>query len=520
MVGIQKNKYLNQAVIHNMLARLALVSLLVFTSFYHLSAQISQPHRLEREIKDNEDYFNLISAEDMGLMLYRESADKGSKGMKKWEFSSIDTALNTRWNKFYDIDFEFHLLGYAYSDKKVYLLFRDGYSIKDDFVIVKMDVLTGDTLHFPVRKLVPLNLTHFEVVGNTALIGGMINYRPTIVHHTLSTGKSKVIPGIYRGESEILELKVDPKTKTFNVLITEKTFDKRLTITLMSFDESGVLLQNTKLEPENDKSLIFAGSTPFKDNEIMVTGTYSHKRSTYSRGIFIAKIDEIGNQHIDYYSYADLDNFFNYMTVRHEARVKRRIERKKIKGKKAKFTYRLLVRDVIEKDGSYVMIGEAFYPRYNNGSYYGGFGDPFSPFRNTNFLGYKFTHAVVVGFNSQGEILWNNSFEINDVESYDLDEVVSVGVEGDKVILLYLYDGVIRSKIIENEEVVEGKSSDDIKLNNENDVVKHNKDEYGGVDNWYDNFFYAYGIQKIKSKDSNASAPTREVFFINKITYQ
>src|SRR5690606_17776855 len=244
--------------------------------------------------------------------------------------------------------------------------------------------------------------THFEIVGNAALIGGMINYRPTIVHYDMETRKSKVIPGIYRVESQILELKVDSETETFNVLITEKTLNRYLTITLMSFTEDGVLLQNTKLEPEGEKSLIFAGSTPFKDDEIMVTGTYSNKRSTYSRGIFIAKIDGYGNQQIAYYSYADLENFFKYMPARREARVQKRIERKRIKGKKAKFTYRLLVRDVIEKDGSYVMIGEAFYPRYHSSSFFGSHGNPFRSYRGSDFVGYKFTHAIVIGFNSNG----------------------------------------------------------------------------------------------------------------------
>lgn len=495
--------------------RLIIIFNLVYQSFISASiAQITQPQRFELEIESQEEYPTIFSLEEKGIMFFRESDEKGARGMKKWEFTAIDPTLKTRWTKLYDIDYDQIILGYAYSGEQVSFLLRQGLSEKDDYFIINMDVSSGDTVHHMVKKLVPMELTHFEVVGNTSLIGGIINNRPTLVHYDFRSGRSKVIPGIYKGESKILELKIDQKNKTFNVLITEKTIDRLMTITLMSFDEDGVLLQNTKLDAEEDKSLIFAASTPFKENEIMVSGTYSHKRSSYSRGIFIARVDPFGNQAIDYYTYADLDNFFKYMPAKREARVRKRIERKKIQGKKIKLTYRLLVRDVIENDGNYVMVGEAFYPRYNSGGFY----NPFQLSNESKFVGYKFTHAIVIGFNSDGEILWDNSFEINDVETYSLDdEVVNVGFENGKVSLLYLYDGEIRSKIVDGNEVVEGKITEDIKLNNENEILKTTKDEYGGLEKWYGNYFYAYGIQKIKNKGGHSSSLGKEVFFINKI---
>lgn len=492
----------------------------VVMSGFYAQSQITQPQRFEITINSNEDYHRIFSADQLGLMMYRESEEKAERGMKKWEFSAIDTSLNKRWTKILSIDYKLDVVGYAYSDQNAYFLLKSALSAKDDFGLIKMDMLSGDTIYHQIKQLIPMELTHFEIVGNCILIGGMINYRPTIVHYDLEAKKSKVIPGIYKGESQILELKVDPESKTFNVLITEKTLNRLLTITLMSFNEDGVLLQNTKLEPEDEKSLIFAGSTPFKDDEIMVTGTFSHKRSTYSRGIFIAKIDGYGNQEIAYYNYPDLENFFKYMPAKREARVQKRIERKRVKGKKVRFTYRLLVRDVIEKEGNYVMVGEAFYPRYHSNSFIGGYPSPFRGHGGSDFVGYKFTHAIVIGFNSAGEVLWDNSFEINDVESYTLnDEVVNVGIEGDKIVLLYLYDGEIRSKIIAGDEVIEGKSSDDIRLNSESEVVKSYKDEYGGLENWYDNYFFAYGVQRIRSKEGGADISGKEVFFINKVSF-
>ncbi len=38
-----------------------------------------------------------------------------------------------------------------------------------------------------------------------------------------------------------------------------------------------------------------------------------------------------------------------------------------------------------------------------------------------------------------------------------------------------------------------------------------------GFEHWYDNFYLAYGIQKIKNSKDNDTKLNRRVFYINKI---
>lgn len=135
------------------------------------------------------------------------------------------------------------------------------------------------------------------------------------------------------------------------------------------------------------------------------------------------------------------------------------------------------------------------------------------------FDGYKYTHAVVLGFDQKGKLLWDNSFEINDVISYNLEKFVNASVEKDKIVLLYLYENVVRSKIISNNKVLEGKAFNDIKLKFEDDVVKNNDNKIGGLEHWYGNNFFAFGVQTIRNFKYTGIKPSREVFYINKITY-
>jgi hypothetical protein len=306
--------------------------------------------------------------------------------------------------------------------------------------------------------------------------------------------------------------------------MTERTMDRRNTVSTKTFDENGEILKNATLSPDQKFNFLYGRSTTFDDNLQFILGTYSLGNSNYSRGIYIAKLDEEGREEINHYNFGDLNNFFSYMKAKRQDRIKKRIARRKIKGKNVKFNYRLLVHDVIEKEGKYIMLAEAYYPRYTNSNYFYGpgfnsFGRSRGDMQSMYFDGYKYTHAVVLGFDQKGKLLWDNSFEINDVISYNLEKFVNASVEKDKIVLLYLYENVVRSKIISNNKVLEGKAFNDIKLKFEDDVVKSNDNKIGGLEHWYGNNFFAFGVQSIRNFKYPGIKPNREVFYINKITY-
>ena len=88
------------------------------------------------------------------------------------------------------------------------------------------------------------------------------------------------------------------------------------------------------------------------------------------------------------------------------------------------------------------------------------------------------------------------------------------------MVLFYLYNDEIRTKIISGSEVVEGKTFNSVKLMFDDDVAnKNHVTNIGGLDKWFDHNFLAYGVQKIKNiKDSGVKLNLR-VFYINKILY-
>ena len=165
-----------------------------------------------------------------------------------------------------------------------------------------------------------------------------------------------------------------------------------------------------------------------------------------------------------------------------------------------------MIHDIIKMDDHFIMLGEAYYPKYSSytssSSFYtnpgtSSFGNRDS-YNSYNFAGYKYTHAVIIAFDKNGKVIWDNSFEINDVLSLTLEQFVHPNIQDDQIILLYNYENVIRSKIIRGSEILEGKSFNDIQLKFEDDVVNNNS-EFGGIEKWYGDAFYAFGVQKIKN---------------------
>ena len=78
---------------------------------------------------------------------------------------------------------------------------------------------------------------------------------------------------------------------------------------------------------------------------------------------------------------------------------------------------------------------------------------------------------------------------------------------------------MIRSKLIQNADVLEGKSFNDINLMFQDDVIEKNDTDFGGLEKWFGNRFYAYGVQNIKNLKDAGVKLSRKVFFINKILY-
>lgn len=496
------------------------VFLLMLTCLAPTRAQLVQSLRFEVPLGALEKNFEVIPMQDAGLYLQRRlSLPQGDQ----IEIARLDTAFGVVWRGYLPIEKSAMLMGTRTDNNYLYLLFRLAEPSTKDLTLYAIDQHQGNFIRYTIRNFIPFVPSDFQISPQAAIIGGYFNRIPVVIYFPFAGQKTKVLPGLLNESGELTQIKTYTDG-SFDVLISARNVKGQQTIWIKNYDPDGSILRNMALEPEDNKHLIFARSVKTNSDMQIVAGVYGGRNSDYSKGIFIASIDPSGLQHLKYYNYGDLENFFKYMKAKREQRVRDRISRRKVKGKKIRFNYRFLVHDIIPYKDQYVLLGEAFYPKYVtvDRASYGGFFSPYSLSRNAMvrdgrvFDGYRYTHAVVMGFDNDGGLIWDNSFEINDVKTFTLEQFVKIRPQPDKIALLYMFENQLRTKTIKDNAVLEGKMSEPLKTRAGTEIARMENDNPGKLEYWYGDYFFAWGVQEILNPETGR----RRVFFINKISYR
>lgn len=470
-------------------------------------AQVTQTGRYEIPMFErNESRYTASSLGESGMVVYRRLTGKKEDA---FEIIKLDTLLKENWRGSVPVSKKLDVIQVRSAGGNFYMLLKDPAYIGKDFVIITINPSTSSFRSYPVKNIIPFYPTEFVLTGKAALIGGYFNSRPLVLSYSFDQQSSRILPGFFNAPGELDQIKLNPDGTT-DILVSARNFEKRRAIWLRTYDAQGELLRTTILQPDEDKHLLFGRSIKLADGRQLVAGIYG-RFTEYSRGVFVAVIEPTGLYTIQYHNFAELKNFFSYMRAKQQKRVKERIERKTIKGRKIKFNYRLLVHDLVPFNNELLLIGEAFYPNYVYPRFY-------NPQARTEriFDGFKYTHAVVIGFQKDGRLTWDNSFEINDVKTYQLQQFVRVQAEEKRILLMYLFDNVIRSKIIYNDEVLEGKTADKLRTGGQEEELDKEEENTEKMDAWYGKYFFASGTQNLRGRRGGH----RQVFFINKITYR
>ena len=472
-----------------------------------LLAQVQQIARYEIPILErNEPRYTAVRLGTNGMMIYRRTVGKKDD---QFELIKLDTALREQWKGTITVSKKLDVVQTKSLNNTFYMLLKDPAYIGKDFIILALNQENSSYRTYPVKNIIPFYPAEFVLTGKSALIGGYFNSRPLVLQYNFELQSSRILPGFFNSPGELDQIKLNSDGTT-DIVVSARNFEKRRALWIRTYDAQGELVRTSIIQPDEDKHLLFGRSIKLPDGRQLVAGIYG-RFTEYSRGVFVALVDAGGTYTIKYYNFSELKNFFSYMRARQQQRVKERIERKTIKGKKIKFNYRLLVHDLIDYNNEFLLIGEAFYPHYVYPRNYNPQARP-----ERIFDGYKYTHAVVIAFRKDASLSWDNSFEINDVKSYQLQQFVRVLPDADKILLMYLFDNVIRTKIILHDQVVEGKTGEKIKSGAVGEELDREEENTEKLDAWYGDYFYASGTQSLKGRRGGY----RQVFFIHKITYR
>jgi hypothetical protein len=518
----------------------ALLSLCFFTICYSVSGQVVK--RVELPLQNANTAYQTMPLGPKGVLLISKP-DKGTYNVQKF-----DTNLERIWSIDGPVESNLDYVASCYDGQAVFLLFSKYRS--SVYQIVKVNIGPGFVETFTINTVDRFEITDFKTLGYSVFMAGMVRNEPVLIHTNLTTSQTRVLPSAIKGSNAIQTVEVDTTHHLVNVCFAVKK-GRQTKIVARSYEETGELYVQASIDPEDDYSLLSGRLQILNDSVRMVIGTYGYRNmqstsNAASQGLYISKIvnDEI--VFTRYHSFTDFSNFFNYMNERQQEKMERKIRKKKESGDDLKLNYRLLVHDIVPRDNQFLLIAEVFYPeyRYQNPNMMGGFGygsmmmgggypfgmglynpylwNPMYGGRGYNqqvFDGFTYTHAILADVDQNGKLLWDNSISFDNVKSMELREKIKVQSEPNGTTqLVYSHNGGIRSKLIKGSKVIDNNRVVDNSTTVEGDKVR--KTSTDDIDYWFDNFYLAWGEQRIVNAQGDVQTRgRRNVYYLNKISF-
>ena len=532
---------------------------LFFLLLPFLSISQDKPLRVEIEAKYNSDSYVIIPFGENGVILFFQSTESIDKTNHKWYFTLYDTDFKEVWTKEQAVNKGFRFMFFDYSEQYLYLYLENKYSSgsKGNFQILKIDVVNSSISTFNSEISKKSTITGFKVINDVAMLSGytlpskgktisqtvlsftlvplitgmnLKRYQPLIYLYDMASKTGKIVENEYPAQAYVDGLTKDTLQSSY--LLSIKNFIPRKT-NIMHIDEyniSGEKLSTISLTTNNEKrKLNTAKVASLNQNEKVIIGTYNNNTkgnsanpafsgfSEGSNGIYVANTNNNIQQNITFYNFSKFKSFYSYLTARRTFKMIKKATKLEAKGKEILYDYKLLVHDIIERDSSYIMIAEAYYPEYHqvHRTTFDIYGRPTTTTEMV-FDGYRYTNAIIACFNKKGEILWENSFDMFNILTFNLHERIKVLIDGEDIVLAYNYAGDIASKVIQGNDVIESKEYTKIETSYNNDKVINDYDS--DMEYWYGNYFISYGYQRIRNKQMDKSR--RTVFYFNKIAFQ
>lgn len=507
----------------------AIILILFFVGVQgQLSAQIEQPVRAEIEIAWDESVYNIISLEKSGVLLIRQVI-KNLSSMKDrdWEIVRYDTDLKEVWKNTFVEDVNFRLFGYDHRGRYAYLLYKRGENRDANLILKRITVETGKVESFDFSSVVDMEITYFETLNNKIILGGYYNSKPVVAVISLATKLAVVLPNVFNENADLLDIKIDELNNIFTVLVSEREENKNYTIAVKNFDEDGNLIRDARIMTDSEKSLTAGRVTNLDALGQRIIGTYSNKKIDASQGIFIANLKMDGSQEIEYHTFGDLNNFFSYLPPNRRDRMNRKY-RSKENGRSALLNQRMMFSDLVPTQNGHIAVITGYQPLFtdsnpvsmNRYQYVPNtFGTAFTA-RDREARFYRYQFVSLIAFDNTGKLLWDNAMELRDKEMESLEDLVYVYPEPYRTIMMYMSENEIVYQVVNKNEIIEPKTYEEIALEYEDDKIRSFTYETEGLQHWYDEYFFAFGVQRIKNREVEEVENDRKVFYINKVIYR
>ena len=495
-------------------------------------ADPDQPLRIEIPAKSDNETYRVIPCDSNGMILFFKSLETVDEIKTRWYFSFYDRDLQSLWVKsvplLSTLDFRFQVLRH---DTLTLCFAGAGKNKGTEPAIQVLRVILKKGAFILNSAMIPANaeITFFDAAAGKVWLGIQPKNDPgQVVFLNLARGSmQKFLLG--KGNFIVMRwMGVDTTGCSIRAVVSRQVTKKIWEHYLVSYDTVGNIRNEVPVSP----GLTGYDLTNFEvcrrdGGSEMLFGAYAipssgsgqkMKMMEESSGLFTILVENGVQRETRFTNYLELKSANNLLSEKDILSLKKKALKKNKNIGEYSLDFTMVLHKIVPWKEGYLLMTEFYYPQYRTENYtdFDYYGRPYSNSYSV-FDGYRYTNALVAGYDKSGKILWDNTLEIRNLVSYELDPKVTAYPSGDELVLAYLSDGKIASKIIKEGGVIEKLDFSPVDLMYPNDKLL--AETRSRLVPWYGNYFLCYGYQEIKNiaLDKNNK---RLVFYLNKIRFE
>jgi len=525
-------------------------------------SQSAQPLRVEIPVKAGANPVNFIPFGENGLCLFYPTRNDVGKDSISWSFVMLDKNLNESWRKLIPMHEDVNYLKGFARGKVIYLLFHDTQRKSEEnihvlFIYPALKIITEHKSSIPDRA----EVADFEILDDLALIGyNLRKGKPGMIGFSLMNGEKRTFDFADEDNTLLLDIAADTIYNDIYAAFKQQPSSNRNRILLNIYNSSSALRRTINFENNQEKKIINSASIVITgEGKGFVAGAYGsgtrnrrnydyyndyynyyyynsfYRRQMYqdanqdntpvSDGYYTAVFDQSEKGTMQYFSFIDFPNAYKYINDPDALRTKRRADRRSgsesqegsESDREFSLDYRLIAHPIYYSGGQYLFLSEAYIPEYHTMTqmvydYYG----RAIPSTYSVFDGYRYTNAFIGGFDSTGKMKWGNGMEMRDILTNYLNRKVNFYQDGDEIILFYNANSKIASRVIRENDVVDGTTLAPV-------AQKRSTDQYiseylGTIEHWYGDYFLASGYEAIRNNSLDESR--KNIFYLSKMAFR
>jgi hypothetical protein len=491
----------------------------------------SQPMRLELEARPNTEPYQLVPLAEKGFLVLFKSNEFEDRNNRKWNFAFYNANMDLQWEFIRSILRNHEYGAYATYGNEISLLFFDPRTSSES----NLQILTFNPeskQHNIVEGSIDrrFDLMRFSRHKNYCYLGMNSKNACKAYNIHVHSGDLQTLELNPDGGTYIENINIDTLANEVVILTSLRNERRRNALFLHRFNENAVEKSfEPVLKNENRKMVTSAQHLVIDENRSIVLGSFTSNpprrgsssfepEGNTSNGFYKVLIDRRDKTPLAaFYNFGDLTNIDNYIRGTIAEKRQRSLRRWFQRKKSATLEYHLVMHNIKKHAGSFLLAGEAFSPDYRTVTTvaYDYYGRPV-PRTYSVFDGYRYSHAVVVAFDENGQLLWDNGMEMINVKTFDLSPKLVMHNEDNDLVMAYNHDGKIAWKFIREKKTVTNISYANIETKYSKDRV--NNEQSSQLIPWYEHYFLATGYQTIIN-NYLPSQNRRNVFYINKIVF-